>query len=104
MIPICAPDSWLFVKGRESIWIMHVHGNSLDIYGPGASQKHCCFDSESALEGFQVWTAGHLISEGWLLWGADRDRREAGDRRQGVRTTPDRRMPAAAQPSASISH
>ena len=96
-MPPLAPGSWLFVKGDETIWIVRPEKYVLLVCGPGALQEHQSFDSEDALEGFQVWLAEELISSGWILWGIDRDRRSGRDRRLAGRETPERRLgsPAA---------
>jgi hypothetical protein len=53
------------------------------------------------MEGFHLWLAEQLMSNGWILWGIDRDRRSGRDRRGARRDAPDRRL-AAAQADATL--
>jgi hypothetical protein len=83
--------SWLFVLGEESIWIMHGDRGTTFVYGPGALQQCFQFASEAARDAYQVSMAERLLGDGWVLWGADRDRRAGSDRRGASRGTADRR-------------
>ena len=83
--------SWLFVLGDESIWIMHGAGGATFVYGPGELQQYFQFGSEAARDAYQVSMTERLLGDGWVLWGADRDRRAGGDRRRASRDAPDRR-------------
>ena len=82
--------SWLFIKDTQSIWVERPHGRLLVVAGPGATREQRDFISDEALEQFQIALAERLASEGWFLWGVNRERRQA-DRRQVARGTPDRR-------------
>jgi|SRR5687767_1255066 hypothetical protein len=83
--------SWLFVLGDESIWIMHGANGATFVYGPGDLQQYFQFGSDAARDAYQVSMTERLLGDGWVLWGADRDRRVGGDRRRANRDTPDRR-------------
>ena len=61
------------------------------VYGPGDLQQYFQFSSEAARDAYQVSMTERLLGDGWVLWGADRDRRVGGDRRRASRDTPDRR-------------
>ena len=84
--------SWLFIKGSESIWVERPHGRLMIVAGPGAARDVREFDDDGAVEAFQVSLAERLTSAGWFLWGVNRERRQAPDRRQVKRGTPDRRQ------------
>jgi hypothetical protein len=83
--------SWLFVRGSESIWIERPAGRTMLIAGPGGQRDERAFQDEESLQSYQIDLATRLTNEGWFLWGVDRERREARDRRQAPRTTTDRR-------------
>ena len=68
--------SWLFLKDDRSIWVERPYGTSLIVAGPGGSRETRDFISEAALDAFQVTLAERLASDGWLLWGINRDRRK----------------------------
>jgi hypothetical protein len=87
--------SWLFVRGRESIWIERPHGHAMLVAGPGPQREEREFPDEGALQEYQVDLATRLTNAGWFLWGFDRERR-AADRRQAPRDTPDRRRKSPA--------
>ncbi len=84
--------SWLFVRGSESIWIERPHGRTMVVAGPGAQRNEREFDDEDALQAYQVALATDLTNAGWFLWGFDRERRQASDRRGVPRNTQDRRQ------------
>jgi hypothetical protein len=73
-------SSWLFIRGRESIWIERPYGLSFIVAGPRAARAHLVFASEDALQAYQVATAERLTRAGWFLWGFDRERRTRGER------------------------
>jgi len=85
--------SWLFIKGAESIWVERPHGRLMIVAGPGAARDVREFINESALDAFQVDLAERLTSDGWFLWGVNRERRQSPDRRSTKRTPTDRRKP-----------
>jgi len=87
--------SWLFIKGSESIWVERPHGRLMIVAGPGAARDVQEFKDDRDLESFQVDLAERLTGDGWFLWGVNRERRQTRDRRQGPRTTPERRQPAS---------
>ena len=83
--------SWLFIKDSESIWVERPHGRLIIVAGPGQAHEQRDFISEEALEQFRISLAERLAGDGWFLWGVNRERRQAGDRRSTSRGTPDRR-------------
>jgi hypothetical protein len=84
--------SWLFIKDKQSIWVERPHGRLLVVAGPGESREQRDFISEEALDQFQMALAERLAGDGWFLWGVNSERRQAADRRQATRGTPDRRL------------
>jgi hypothetical protein len=83
--------SWLFLRGSESIWIERPYGRKMLVAGPGGLKDEREFDDEDSLQAYQVTLATRLTDAGWFLWGFDRERRLAGDRRTVQRDTTDRR-------------
>ena len=83
--------SWLFIKDTQSIWVERPHGRLLVVAGPGATREQRDFISEEALDQYQIALAERLAGEGWFLWGVNRERRVASERRKSSRGTPDRR-------------
>ena len=90
---VSTPSSWLFIKDTQSIWIERPHGRVLVVAGPGPTCEQRDFISEQALDHYQMVLAERLANEGWFLFGVNRERRLAGERRLTTRTTPDRRAP-----------
>jgi hypothetical protein len=86
--------SWLFIRGSESIWVERPHGRVMIVAGPGAVRDVREFDTDPALDAFQVALAERLTSAGWFLWGVNRERRVSGERRSVARSSPDRRRSA----------
>ena len=84
--------SWLFIKDQQSIWVERPHGQLLVVAGPGKARDERDFISEEALDQFQIALAERLAGDGWFLWGVNRERRLAADRRKTSRGTPDRRL------------
>ena len=84
--------SWLFIKDNQSIWVERPHGRLLVVAGPGTAHEQRDFISDEALDQFQIALAERLANDGWFLWGVDRERRLATDRRRLDRGTPDRRL------------
>ena len=69
--------SWLFLKDSESIWVERPYGTTLVVAGPGkAGKQQRDFADETALDQYQMELAERLATEGWFLWGVNRDRRE----------------------------
>jgi len=83
--------SWLFIRDTQSIWVERPHGRLLVVAGPGATREQRDFISEEALDQYQIALAEKLAAEGWFLWGVNRERRTASERRKSSRGTPDRR-------------
>ena len=88
---IAPSSSWLFIKDKQSIWVERPHGRLLIVAGPGESHEQRDFISEEALDQFQIMLAERLANDGWFLFGVNRERRLAADRRSTTRGTPDRR-------------
>jgi hypothetical protein len=84
--------SWLFIKDQQSIWVERPHGRLLVVAGPGTSREQRDFISEEALDQFQIALAEKLAGDGWFLFGVNRERRQAVDRRKTTRGTSDRRL------------
>ncbi len=83
--------SWLFVNGSDSIWVERPVGRLMIVAGPGALRDEREFEDEESLQAYQVALAERLTETGWLLWGFDRERRQAGERRRTPRLSEDRR-------------
>jgi hypothetical protein len=73
-------SSWLFIRGRESIWIERPYGLSLIVAGPGPARAHLVFPNEDALQAYQVVAAERFTQAGWFLWGFDEQRRQRAER------------------------
>ena len=84
--------SWLFIKDQQSIWVERPHGRLLVVAGPGTAREQRDFISEEALDQFQIALAEKLAADGWFLWGVNKERRVAADRRKTSRATADRRL------------
>ncbi len=84
--------SWLFIKDQQSLWVERPHGRLLVVAGPGTRRDERDFISEEALDQYQIALAEKLAGDGWFLWGVNRERRLAADRRKTSRNTPDRRL------------
>jgi hypothetical protein len=70
--------SWLFLKDGQTIWVERPHGTTLIVAGPGKTQhQQRDFADEVELERFQMELAERLATDGWFLWGVNRDRRIA---------------------------
>ena len=89
---VAPPSSWLFIKDNKSIWVERPHGRLLVVAGPGPEHEQRDFISDEALDQFQMALAERLAGDGWFLWGVNRERRLAADRRRVSRNAPDRRL------------
>ena len=88
---VAPPSSWLFIKDNQSIWVERPHGRLLVVAGPDTQHEQRDFISDEALDQFQMALAERLAGDGWFLWGVNRERRIAADRRRTSRGTTDRR-------------
>jgi hypothetical protein len=84
-------SSWLFLRGSDSIWIERPYGRTMLVAGPGGLRDEREFPDEDSLQAYQVALATTLTDAGWFLWGFNRERRLAADRRQAPRNTKERR-------------
>jgi hypothetical protein len=89
------PSSWLFVRGEESIRVVRPDIQSLIVLGPGPLRDIRDFRTGADVEAYQIQLAERLSELGWILLGADVDRRRGVDRRQQPRKTADRRQATA---------
>jgi hypothetical protein len=90
MSSVQAPDTWLFRKEHETIWVVRPEAYLLLLFGPGSARKQYRFGGDAEMQVFQVTLAENLASAGWILWGTNRDRRRT-ERRRTPRSIPDRR-------------
>ena len=68
--------SWLFLKDSQTIWVERPYGTTLVVAGPGkTAREQRDFRDEAEMEQFQMDLASRLATEGWFLWGINRDRR-----------------------------
>ena len=88
---VSPPSSWLFIKDKQSIWVERPHGRLLVVAGPGRRTSSATSSASEALDQFQMALAERLANDGWFLFGVNRERRLAADRRSVTRGTPDRR-------------
>lgn len=75
--------SWLFLKDAQTIWVERPHGHTLIVAGPGKGKREeRDFRDDADLDKFQMELAERLVTEGWFLWGVNRDRRAEQAQRQ----------------------
>ena len=77
-------QSWLFVRGDESVRIMSfLSGLTLLVCGPRNAEHAHHFDSEASLDDFRRGYEQRLIDDKWAL-AEDADRRGSGQQRRPV--------------------
>ena len=86
--------SWLFLKDSETIWVERPYDTVLIVAGPSkAKREERKFRDEAELDRFQMDLAERLASDGWFLWGVNRDRRNPEKSAGRPDHVPERRAP-----------
>ena len=86
-------DSWLFVRGEESVWIARRGDFELTVSGPGWKRRIYQFNSELELSTFQADYEQRLVNTGFTFEAFREDRREPSDLHTEF-MGPERRLPA----------
>ena len=70
-------QTWLFVRGEESVWLQTVSERHLLMRGPSVHRTHKAFEDGQELARFIAHAEERLLASGWTLHrlGAGEDRR-----------------------------
>lgn len=93
-------DSWLFVRGDESVWIVRGRDFEATVCGPGWQRHVYQFSSELELSTFQGECEQRLVNAGFSFEAFREDRRRSTDQRAQFRGA-DRRRPVEREHRAS---
>ena len=90
---MASPQSWLFVRGAESIQVVRGGQETivLKVRGPGAARDVYIFEDEQRTQDFMDSLEKRLRSARWSFEGADAERRKGIDRRANPRHLSERR-------------
>lgn len=78
-------ESWLFVRGGESVWMVRTADLELAVAGPGRGRGSYAFRAERELHAFQADYQQRLARTGFALELHGADRRSGRDRRRASR-------------------
>jgi len=75
-------ESWLFLRGSKSVWLVRTGALEVVEAGPGRRRNIVAFGTEPQLLAFQADRAQRLRQAGYALALVGRDRRSGADRRR----------------------